>query len=72
MADNEVKGFADYLLLGIRIKEARLFANMSQVELSKELGISTRTLQNYEANTSEPTLSSILKVIKIARFRKNG
>lgn len=37
--------------LAARIKQARDAANLSQVELAEQIGVSERTLQNWEAGT---------------------
>jgi transcriptional regulator with XRE-family HTH domain len=40
--------------LGKRIKEHRLRLDLSQREAAEQLGISERTLQNWEAGTTFP------------------
>ncbi len=37
-----------------RLKEKRIEAGLKQVELAEIIGISDRTIQNYEAGTSKP------------------
>lgn len=44
-----VKPFEAQDPLSGRIREARFAVDLSQVELAKRLGVSTRTLQNWEA-----------------------
>ena len=37
-----------------RLREARLQANMTQVDLAKAVGMTSRTIQNYELGTRKP------------------
>lgn len=37
-----------------RLREARLHANMTQVELAKAVGMTGRTIQNYELGSRKP------------------
>ncbi len=48
-----------------RLKEKRLEANLSQLSLSKTVGISHRTIQNYECGISKP--QSLELVQKLAK-----
>ncbi|MFI3327285.1 MAG: helix-turn-helix transcriptional regulator [Clostridia bacterium] len=46
-----------------RLKEQRLKANLKQTELAKLIGITCRTVQNYEAGASTPkTMASVTKI----------
>lgn len=47
-----------------RLKEKRLEANLTQPELAKIAGVSTRTIQNYELGNRQP--SNMVVVQKIA------
>jgi transcriptional regulator with XRE-family HTH domain len=40
--------------LGKRVRAHRIRLNLSQIEAAKTLGISVRTLQNWEAGTTFP------------------
>lgn len=51
-------------MLHLRLKEAREKAGLTLEELSKKLNISKRTLQNYESNKNEPTVSVVSKIAK--------
>lgn len=57
------------------LKEARLNAGLSQVNLARELGINYVTLNNYENGKNFPSIS-VLKIIaeyfkvEIAELRK--
>ena len=44
------------------MKEAREKAGLTVEELSKRINISKRTLQNYESNKNEPTVSIVNKI----------
>lgn len=48
-----------------RFKQLRIEKQISQIQIAEVLGISRRIVQNYEADTSEPTLS---KLIIIAEY----
>lgn len=45
-----------------RIKDLRMDANMTIVELAKKLDISERTLSRYESGISEPTIGILIKM----------
>lgn len=49
-------------MLHLRLKEAREKAGLTLEELSKRINISKRTLQNYESNKNEPTVSIVNKI----------
>lgn len=51
-------------MLHLRLKEAREKAGLTLEELSKRVNISKRTLQNYESNKNEPTVSIVSKIAK--------
>jgi phage repressor protein C with HTH and peptisase S24 domain len=51
-------------MIGNRIKEARNHKGFSQELLSEKIGVSKRTLINYEQNDKEPTASTILNIAK--------
>ena len=46
----------------ITLKAARVNAGLSQSEASKRLGISTKTLQNYESGTTVPDWTMVRKI----------
>lgn len=51
-------------MIGNRIKEARNHRGFSQELLSEKIGVSKRTLINYEQNDKEPTATTILNIAK--------
>jgi len=51
-------------MIGNRIKEARNYKGFSQELLSEKIGVSKRTLINYEQNDKEPTATTILNIAK--------
>ena len=51
-------------MIGNRIKEARTKKGLSQEALAKKIGISKRTLINYEKNEQEPTVTTIINIAK--------
>ena len=38
-----------------RLREKRLEANLTQVQLAEKVSVSARTIQNYESGTRKPT-----------------
>ena len=55
-----------------KIKEARMSAGLSQRQLSKELGISVYTLQNWEQGRRTPTpfvLNAVLDAL--GKYKKS-
>ncbi len=51
-------------MIGNRIKEARTKKGLSQEALAEKIGISKRTLINYEKNEQEPTVTTIINIAK--------
>ncbi len=51
-------------MIGSRIKEARTKKGLSQEALADKIGISKRTLINYEKEEQEPTVSTIINIAK--------
>lgn len=46
-----------------RLKEKRLQAGMTQVELAKEAGVTARTIQNYELGNRKPSNLEVIQKI---------
>ena len=46
-----------------RLKEKRLEANLTQVQLAEKVSVSTRTIQNYEMGSRKPTKYEIVERI---------
>lgn len=44
-----------------RLKEKRIEANLTQVELAERVSISARTIQNYEIGSSKPTRIEVVE-----------
>jgi transcriptional regulator with XRE-family HTH domain len=53
------------MIIGQRIKEARIKRNMSQEELGNLLGVSKVSICGYEKGTRTPTMENFLDLIKI-------
>lgn len=46
-----------------RLKEKRLEANLTQVQLAEKVSVSARTIQNYELGTRKPTKYDVVEKI---------
>lgn len=53
------------MLIGKRIKEARIKKNMSQEDLGNLLGVSKVSICGYEKGTRTPTMENFLDLIRI-------
>lgn len=53
------------MIIGERLKEARLDKNMSQETLGGILGVSKVSICGYETGTRTPNMSNFLKLIEI-------
>lgn len=53
------------MIIGERLKEARLAKKMSQETLGKMLGVSKVSICGYETGTRTPNMSNFLKLIEI-------
>ncbi|RXK46504.1 helix-turn-helix transcriptional regulator [Aquirufa rosea] len=53
----------------LRLKEILEKKRMTQVELSKKLGVSTVTVNLWAKNKSEPSLRMILKICEILKIK---
>lgn len=51
---------AESLDLGTKIKQARLEANKSQLQVGVALGVSDKTISGYESNRISPPVSKLL------------
>jgi transcriptional regulator with XRE-family HTH domain len=54
-------------MLHQRLKESRIKSNLSQIGLAEILGISKRTIINYEKNEQEPIISTLEKIANICK-----
>lgn len=50
--------------LGKKIKEARLEANLSQIELSQALVVNEKSVSSYEAGRTKPSVETLNKIAK--------
>lgn len=46
-----------------RLREKRLEANLTQVQLAEKVSVSARTIQNYESGTRKPTKYDVVEKI---------
>jgi len=53
------------MVIGKRIKDARIKKNLSQEQLGKMLGVSKVSICGYEKGTRTPTMENFLDLIKI-------
>lgn len=53
------------MIIGKRIKEARIKKNLSQEQLGNMLGVSKVSICGYEKGTRTPTMENFLDLIKI-------
>ena len=44
-----------------RLKEKRLEANLTQVQLAEKISVTARTIQNYELGTRKPTKFEVVE-----------
>lgn len=49
-----------------RLKEKRLEANLTQVQLAEKVSVTARTIQNYELGTRKPTKFDVVERIATA------
>jgi len=57
---------------GSHVREYRQLADMTQTELAEKVGVSLRTLQNYESNVNYPSNMLIVKKMADALGVKTG
>ena len=61
----------DFMIIGKRIKEARIKKNLSQEELGNLLGVSKVSICGYEKGTRTPTMENFLDLIKILELESD-
>ena len=54
--------------MSITMKAARVNCNLSQIEAAKLLGISRKTLQNYEAGASFPDIPILKRIESVYKI----
>ncbi|MFG2899512.1 helix-turn-helix domain-containing protein [Streptomyces zaomyceticus] len=51
--------------IGARIRDARLYANLSQVDLGALVGLDHKTIHRIEHGTSDPSLGALLHIARV-------
>ncbi|MFE7509770.1 helix-turn-helix transcriptional regulator [Streptomyces sp. NPDC057540] len=51
-------------LIGARIRDARIQANLSQLELGNRVGVDHKTVHRVEYGTSDPGLGLLLRIAR--------
>lgn len=49
-------------VIGARIRDRRMWANLTQERLAEYIGVDRRTIQRIEAGISDPTLTGLLLI----------
>jgi transcriptional regulator with XRE-family HTH domain len=49
-----------------KLKEKRVEANLTQVQLAEKISVTARTIQNYELGTRKPTKNAIVEQLASA------
>lgn len=57
-----------YVMVGARIREARLANEMTQVAFAKFLGVTFQQVQKYERGQNRISLSQLIKIAKKFKF----
>ena len=52
-------------MLNERIRELRLAAGFSQVELAEKLGVSKQSVSNWENDNIQPSVEMLIKISKV-------
>ena len=52
-------------MLNERIRELRLAAGFSQVELAEKLGVSKQSVSNWENDNIQPSIEMLVKISRI-------
>ena len=55
-----------------KLKEKRVEANLTQVQLAEKISVTARTIQNYELGTRKPTKYAIVEQLAAARHFGRG
>ena len=58
-------------LFGLKLKEVREARHLSQSELAKKLHVSTQTVSNWEIASSNPSLTTFIKIAEILDISPN-
>ena len=57
--------------IGEKIKELRVDANLSQMQLAKMIGVSQKAIDYWERNINEPKSSYIISLVKVFELTYN-
>lgn len=49
----------------VSIKALRVNAELSQQEAAEEIGVSAKTIQNWESNVTSPTAAQLIKICNV-------
>lgn len=58
-------------VFGLKLKEVREARHLSQSELAKKLHVSTQTISNWEISSSNPSLTTFIKISEILDISPN-
>ena len=58
-------------MFGIKLKEARTSAKLSQIELGKELGVGNTTISNWEKGIAKPDIDTIEDICSVLSVSPN-
>ncbi|MBR2384931.1 MAG: helix-turn-helix transcriptional regulator [Clostridia bacterium] len=51
--------------IGAKIKELRIEAKLSQMQLAKMIGVSQKAIDYWERNVNEPKASYVIALVKV-------
>ena len=57
--------------IGEKIKELRVDANLSQMQLAKMIGVSQKAIDYWERNINEPKSSYIISLVRVFELTYN-
>jgi transcriptional regulator with XRE-family HTH domain len=61
----------DDVAIGARLRVARLAANLSQIKLSEQIGVSFQQIQKYEKGTNRLSGGTVMAVCKALKLEPN-
>lgn len=53
------------IMIGKQVRKLRQKCNISQIELASQLGVSVRTVKNWEGDISNPNLECLYNLVKL-------
>lgn len=69
MKPHQIKGVAKLATGWIKLRLLREEHNLSQIELAKKVGITERTIYNYETNDRIPKIDVVTKIAHVFGVR---